>query len=137
MVSKAERLQKQYEESLAKARTAKSALDKIRRDQDRKEKIAARKARNHALFMVGGLAEIAGLLESDKGALLGGLLAIAKSLNAGPDSTRFQEWKNAGDALLAEREAARISPPTKTEEAAAETRPEDPLAMSEHHTIHP
>ena len=43
--------------------TAKSELDKIRRDQDRKEKIAARKARNHALFMVGGLAEIAGLLE--------------------------------------------------------------------------
>ena len=113
MVSKAERLQKQYEESLAKAKIAKSALDKIRRDQDRKEKIAARKARNHALFMVGGLAEIAGLLESDKGALLGGLLTIAKSLNAGPDSTRFQEWKNAGDALLAEREAG--SKKTKSE----------------------
>ena len=107
MVSKAERLQKQYEESLAKAKSAKSALDKIRRDQDRKEKIAAGKARNHALFMVGGLAEIAGLLELDKGALLGGLLAIAKSLNAGPDSPRFQEWKNTGDALLAEREAVR------------------------------
>ena len=107
MVSKAERLQKQYEESLAKAKTAKSALDKIRRDQDRKEKVAARKARNHALFMVGGLAEMAGLLELDKGALPGGLLAIAKSLKAGPDSTRFQEWKNTGDALLAEREAVR------------------------------
>ena len=107
MSSKMERLQKQVEESLAKAKSAKSALDKIRRDQDRKEKIADRKARNHALFMVGGLAEIAGLLESDKGALLGGLLAIAKSLKAGPDSTRFQEWKNTGDALLAEREAGR------------------------------
>ncbi|MBU2718930.1 conjugal transfer protein TraD [Acidithiobacillus ferridurans] len=123
MASKAERLKKQYEESLAKAKTAKSALDKIRRDQDRKEKIAARKARNHALFMVGGLAEIAGLLDTDKGALLGGLLAIADSLKAGPGSSRFQQWKSTGDALLAEREAARPSPPVKTPATAPDQTP--------------
>ena len=105
MVSKAERLQKQYEESLAKAKTAKSALDKIRRDQDRKEKIAARKARNHALFMVGGLAEIAGLLELDKGTLLGALVMISQVAQNPADQHTLKNWKNAGDALLAEREA--------------------------------
>lgn len=119
MVSKAERLQKQYEESLAKAKNAKSALDKIRRDQDRKEKIAARKARNHALFMVGGLAEIAGLLDTDKGALLGGLMAVAKTLKEGPETKRFQEWKSVGDALLTEQETLR-----KKTEPKSETQPE-------------
>ena len=137
MVSKAERLQKQYEESLAKAKNAKSALDKIRRDQDRKEKITARKARNHALFMVGSLAEIAGLLDTDKGALLGGLLTIAESLKARPDASPFQQWKSTGDALLAEREAARKSPPAKTEAAASETSPAGQIMFSAHHTIHP
>ena len=107
MVSKAERLQKQYEESLEKARTAKSALDKIRRDQDRKEKIAARKARNHALFMVGGLAEIAGLLEWDKGTLLGALVMISQIAQNPADQHTLKNWKNAGDALLAERKAGR------------------------------
>ena len=107
MVSKAERLQKQYEESLEKARTAKSALDKIRRDQDRKEKITARKARNHALFMVGGLAEIAGLLELDKGTLLGALVMISQIAQNPADQHTLKNWKNAGDALLAEREAGR------------------------------
>lgn len=107
MVSKAERLQKQYEESLEKAKIAKSALDKIRRDQDRKEKIVARKARNHALFMVGGLAEIAGLLELDKGTLLGALTMISQVAQNPADRHTLKNWKNAGDALLAEREAAR------------------------------
>ena len=107
MVSKAERLQKQYEESLEKARTAKSALDKIRRDQDRKEKITARKARNHALFMVGGMAEIAGLLELDKGTLLGALVMISQIAQNPADQHTLKNWKNAGDALLAEREAGR------------------------------
>lgn len=107
MASKAERLQKQYEESIAKAKIAKSALDKIRLDQDRKEKIAARKARNHALFMVGGLAEIAGLLEFDKGTLLGALVMISQVAQNPADQHTLKNWKNAGDALLAEREAAR------------------------------
>ncbi|WP_428829508.1 conjugal transfer protein TraD [Acidithiobacillus thiooxidans] len=49
----------------------------------------ARKARNHALFKVGGLVELAGLLESDKGALLGGLLETAETWRDGPESPRF------------------------------------------------
>ncbi|MDX5936768.1 conjugal transfer protein TraD [Acidithiobacillus thiooxidans] len=105
MVSKVERLQKQYEENLEKAKIAKAELVKLRREQERKDKASARKARNRVLFQVGGLVELAGLLDCDKGALLGGLLTVAKTLEDGPESARFQEWKQSGDALLAERKA--------------------------------
>ena len=118
MVSKAERLQKQYAESLEKAKTAKAALDKLRKEQDRKAKSVARKARNNALFKVGGLVELAGLLDSDKGALLGGLMAVAKTLEHGPESPRFQEWKQTGDARLAEREKTRNPASVNTKTAA-------------------
>ena len=60
--------------------------------------------------------ELAGLLECDKGALLGGLMTVAETLNAGPDASRFQQWKQSGDALLAEREAERKSTTQKTAE---------------------
>ena len=116
MVSKVERLQKQYAENLEKAKIAKAELVKLRREQERKDKVSARKARNRVLFQVGGLVELAGLLESDKGALLGGLLAVAKTLEHGPESSHFQEWKQSGDALLAEREAERKSTTQKTAE---------------------
>lgn len=109
MVSRIERLEKQYKDNMEKANNAKTALDKLRREQNRQEKIALRKARNHALFKVGGLVELAGLLECDKGALLGGLMAVAKTLEHGSESSRFQEWKQSGDALLAKREAERKS----------------------------
>lgn len=129
MVSKAERLQKQYAESLEKAKSAKAELDKLRKEQDRKAKSVARKARNNALFKVGGLVELAGLLDSDKGALLGGLMAVAKTLEHGPESARFQEWKQSGDALLAKREAERKSTTQKTAETEA--------PVSESAEIHP
>lgn len=109
MVSKVERLQKQYAENLEKAKRAKAELVKLRREQERKDKASARKARNRALFQVGELVELAGLLDCDKGALLGGLLTVAKTLELGPESSRFQEWKQSGDALLAEREKTRKS----------------------------
>ena len=118
MVSKAERLQKRYAESLEKAKTAKAALDKLRKEQDRKAKSVARKAHNNALFKVGGLVELAGLLDSDKGALLGGLMAVAKTLELGPESSRFQEWKQTGDARLAEREKTRNPTSVNTKTAA-------------------
>ncbi|MBU2719555.1 conjugal transfer protein TraD [Acidithiobacillus ferridurans] len=121
MVSKAERLQQQYEVSKARADSAKAALAELRRIQNQKAKKEARKKRNHALFESAGLMILADLVVSesglpavDRGALLGGLMAVAKTLEHGPESTRFQEWKSAGDALLAEREAARTSPSVKT-----------------------
>ena len=50
MVSRIERLEKQYKDNMEKANNAKTALDKLRREQNRQEKIALRKARNHALL---------------------------------------------------------------------------------------
>jgi hypothetical protein len=132
MVSKVERLEKQYSVNLEKAKLAKAAIEKLRKEQDRKDKIAARKARNHALFQVGELVELAGLLECDKGALLGGLLAVAKTLDHGPESASFQEWKQSGDTLLAKREVERKSTTQKT----AET--ETPVSkLAEIQTVHP
>ena len=58
-------------------------------------------------FMVGGLAEIAGLLEWDKGTLLGALVMISQIAQNPADQHTLKNWKNAGDALLAEREASR------------------------------
>jgi len=129
MVSKVERLQKQYAENLEKAKLAKAELVKLRREQERKEKASARKARNRVLFQVGGLVELAGLLDCDKGALLGGLLTVAQTLEHGPESSRFQEWKQSGDALLAKREAERKATAQKT----AETE----IPVSESVEVHP
>ncbi|MBN6742534.1 conjugal transfer protein TraD [Acidithiobacillus sp. MC6.1] len=124
MVSKAERLQQQYEINKARAESAKAALAELRRVQNQKAKKEASKKRNHALFESAGLMILADLVASesglpafDRGALLGGLMAVSKTLGSGPESTRFQEWKSTGDALLIEREAARKSPPAKTGEA--------------------
>jgi hypothetical protein len=107
MVSKLERLERQYNESIERAKNAKAKLEKLRREQDRKERIAARKARTHALIQAGGLVEIAGLMELDKGTLLGALVAISKDASNPANEHVMNEWKTSGDAILAEREAAR------------------------------
>ncbi len=69
------------------------------------EKEAARKARNHQLFEVAGLLSLAGLIDkttgkplTDRGELLGALLAIAETP---ADDPRRASWKRKGDALLA------------------------------------
>lgn len=107
-----------------KAKAAREKLQALRKEQDRKAQSEARKIRNKALFQVGGLVEIAGLLDADKGALLGGLIAVAKTLKQGPGSTGFQEWKSAGDALLAERKAAQTTPVKTPVKPSAETEPD-------------
>lgn len=115
MTQKLSRLQaaeQQYQNAEAKARAAREKLQALRKVQDRQAKAEARKKRNQALFQVGGLVEIAGLLDADKGALLGALFAVAETLKQGPESTRFQQWKSAGDARLAERERNRKNPDT-------------------------
>jgi len=106
MVSKLERLQRRYEQSVETAKAAKSALEKLRREQDRKKRIEDRKARTHALIQAGGLVEIAGLLEMDKGTLLGALMAI-KQVAENQDVRALERWKTSGDGILAAREAAR------------------------------
>ena len=120
MVSREERLRKQLEISTARAKAAKEALAELRRVQNHKARKDARRKRNHEMFESAGLLILVDLVDSrtgtpsvDRGALLGGLLAVAKTLGNGPESSRFQEWKKSGDALLAGQEAAR-KPPTAT-----------------------
>jgi len=64
-----------------------------------------RKAREREIFAYGGLCEIAGLVGTDKGAVLGVLLWAAKKFQEGPEA--LTSFKTRGDTVLAEREAAR------------------------------
>lgn len=66
-----------------------------------RSKTKARKKRTRELIEIGGLAEIAGLREFDKGALLGALLFVRKQAEA--DQSRVRTWKTSGDQLLAQR----------------------------------
>lgn len=78
------------------------------RQKAREFDYAARKARrkeiNNLKYAVGGLADIAGLLEADKGLILGGLLFIASASDA-----QKEEWQRKGSEILLERELERKS----------------------------
>lgn len=58
-----------------------------------------RREENQLKFAVGGLAKIAGLLNWDRGQLLGGLLALASI----EDAEKLARMKRVGDAELAAR----------------------------------
>ncbi len=62
-----------------------------------------RKARIKRLFQIGGLAEMAWLMKTDDGYLLGCLLS-ASSIS--PESERWISLKAKGDALLAKQDTA-------------------------------
>jgi len=70
---------------------------------------AERKARDHEMYQAAGLLSLAGLVDKktgkptvDKGELLGALLGLAK---VPPTDPRRTEWKRAGDAVLAGKDA--------------------------------
>lgn len=113
----------------AKAKAAREKLHNLRKEQDKKARIEARKARQSALYQVAELVEMAGLLEMDKGALLGGLLAVAEIVQQVPASPRFQQWKQRGDALLAEKEATKKPSDTTPDPVETQGTPE-PISSS-------
>ena len=91
------------EKAAEKAQRAKASVAKI----VNAEKEAERKRRNHDLYESGGLLILAGLVDTktgkptlDRGELLGALLGLAK---VPADDTRRDDWKRAGDAMVAER----------------------------------
>ncbi len=105
MAERIARLQEQKQAALEKAKAADALLRKLRAEQDRKARAAARKARNRALIQTGVLVEIAGLLNMDKGTLLGGLQELARIIDGSPEKAR--QWKQVGDAEIARREVAK------------------------------
>ena len=88
---------KKLEETIAK----KKAL--LVREKGRLS-VKDRKARTRKLIEIGGLAEIAEVQNRELGFLLGVFL-YARDIS--PTSSRFEDLKSNGDALLKEREKAR------------------------------
>ena len=91
------------EKAAEKAQRAKASVAKI----VNAEKLAERKRRDHELYQSAGLLILAGLVDTktgkpnlDRGELLGALLGLAK---VPADDPRRDDWKRAGDALLADK----------------------------------
>ena len=78
---------------------ARVAAAKLIQDGKRRSAKEERKAPAHRLIRQGVLFDLAGLAHRGRGELLGVLLAAAKT----DDPQRWAHWKEAGDALLAEK----------------------------------
>lgn len=90
------------EKAAAFAAKARSEAANLINAEKKAQAEAERKARTKRLIELGALFDLAGLDGQDRGALLGALLGVAKTLG---DAPRWEQWKHAGDALLAGREA--------------------------------
>ncbi len=112
LVDKPERTPEDARKIMALVRAEKAAerAQKARANAARvvnADKLAVRKARDRELYNAAGLMILAGLVDSrsgmpllDRGELLGALMALAK---VPLDDPGRNQWKRAGDALLAER----------------------------------
>ncbi len=87
------------EQANDRAAQARLAAAKLIQSSKRRSVKAERKARAHRLIQQGVLFDLAGLEHRSRGELLGLLLAAAKT----EDPQRRAAWKQAGDALLAEK----------------------------------
>jgi hypothetical protein len=92
-------------EELERLKEKEAGLKRRIRDQQSKISAQKRKERTRLLIQIGGLAEIAELTATDKGILLGGFLALAKTIKEAP--AKAETWKRQGDLVLKEREARR------------------------------
>ena len=90
------------EQANDRAAQARLAAAKLIQSSKRQSAKAERKARAHRLIQQGVLFDLAGLESRGRGELLGLLLAAAKT----EDPQRWAAWKQAGDALLAEKDDA-------------------------------
>lgn len=100
-----------------KLKEAKGRAKLLQRKLVVEENRKKRKTREREIFAYGGLCEIAGLIGTDKGVVLGALLWAAKKFQEDPEA--LQGFKTRGDAVLAEREAARKAKTSKAEEREA------------------
>jgi len=89
----------------AKIKAEKERVQKQERMAHTAENKKLRKARDKQLYDYGGLVDVAGLIGTDRGAVLGVLLWAAKAFSETPD--KLASFKKSGDAILAQREASR------------------------------
>ena len=84
-------------------------LEELKEAQRKAQKAARRTYLNQRKFAVGGLAQIAGLLEADPGFVLGLMLEAAEQRDRDGTwpSAVFEKYKRRGDEVLAARAAAR------------------------------
>ena len=87
------------EQANDRAAQARLAATKLIQANKRQSAKAERKARAHRLIQQGVLFDLAGLESRSREELLGLLLAAAKT----EDPQRWAAWKQAGEALLAEK----------------------------------
>ena len=87
----------------------KNRLAELKDAQRRAQKNARRTQLNQRKYAMGGLAQIAGLLEADPGFVLGAMLVIAdqRERDGTWPSAVFVPYKTRGDEMLAIRAAAR------------------------------
>ena len=102
------------EEQLEQLLTKKEKIE--RRIHEAKSRVsqAERKKRTQKLIQIGGLVEIAGLGDLDKGALLGALLEIVEKVKRNP--LQAHAWKQLGDFTLKQREDIRKGKGEKADE---------------------
>ena len=106
---------KKAAEALARLKQLKARQAQIEAQQKALESKKRRAEQNQRKFEVGGLVKLAGLLDVDKGTLLGALLMIADRVNSSPDWAA--QVKKRGDTLLAERADARKAVSTQQEKS--------------------
>ena len=97
---------KKAAEALAALKQLKARRAQIEAQQRAMEAKKKRAEENQRKFQAGGLVQLAGLLESDRGYLLGALLMASDRFS---DAEFFANVKMRGDKLLAEREHERKS----------------------------
>lgn len=99
-----ERLAEQKATIEAKLKAERERLSQQQRKAKTAENAKLRKAQNQEKYAYGGLCEIAGLLGTDRGAVLGVLLWASEALK---DPDKLKSFKKRGDAILTQREEAR------------------------------
>lgn len=99
-----EKLAEQKAAIEAKLKAERERLSQQQRKARTAENAKLRKALNQEKYAYGGLCEIAGLLGTDRGAVLGVLLWASDALK---DPDKLKSFKKRGDAILTQREAAR------------------------------
>lgn len=87
------------ERATERAAAARANVAQMLHSEQRREREIERKARAHRLIQLGGLVELAGLADRDRGEILGALLSAIRTAEKRPEV--WGEWKRAGDARLA------------------------------------